>query len=134
MQVEFRVVRLQEPFFLLPGVFERLFGVPFAFEIVIDGNRFTELFDVAVGLGAEFVPQLPVHAGAGIHVFPAGIIIIPGEVFGGRLLFDPFEDVGLVFGSVGIDGLLVVRPEFGQGVAVVLGTGGEREVHQGQKS
>ena len=118
--------------FLLRDVTKKLVGVATALAEVKDGDGLAEGFDVPAGLGEQLFAQLPVGTGARVHVFEGGVVVIPGEVLRGGFLLDPPEDVGLVLGPVGIDGLVVLRPESGERVpAVVLGTGGMNKIHDG---
>ena len=130
--VEFGVVGLLQPGFLLRDVAQESPGAGALLAVVEDGDGFAERFDVPAGLGRELLAQLPVGADACVHVFHGGVVVVPGEALRGGLFLDPLENVGLVFGPVGVDGLVIFRPEFGERVpAVVLGAGGREEVHKG---
>ena len=118
--MEFRVAGGQEPVLVLLDVFEHVFGGLAVLPVVEMHHGLVEASDLRVRLGAEFVAELPVGADPGVHVFPAGVIVVPGQPLGEGLLLDPGQDVRLVFGPVGVDGLLVFGPELGQGVAVLV--------------
>ena len=130
--VELGIVRLEQALLLLCDVGAEVVGAVGALAVVEDRDRLAEGLDVLVGLFGQLVAELPVGARAGLDIFPAGVIVVPGEVLLACFLLDAFEDVALVLGFVGVDGLIVVGPQFDQRVlAVVFCAGGEAHVGQG---
>ena len=130
--VELRIVRLQQAFLLLLDIVQQAFGGILSQPEKIDGDGLAECLDFIFGLGAELVAELPVGAGTGVDVLHAGVVIVPCEVLCGGFFLDAVEDVDLVLGTVGVDSLFIVCPEFGERV-VILGAGGKGKVHQGQE-
>ena len=90
-------------------------------------DRLAEAFHFFVRLLADRVPVFPVEVRPYVDILDAGIVEIPRQMLLGSFFLDLLEDADLVLGQVGLDGLVVVRPESGQGVAVlVFGVGMER--------
>ena len=132
--VEFGIVRLLQLRFLLPDIGEKLGGFAVVPSVIENGDGFAELLQVGDGFRVELVVEFPVGAGPGIDIFPVGIVEVPREVLLGSFLLDAQQDVGLVLGLVGIDGLVVLGPERDQGmVLAVLGAGGQNHRTEGQE-
>ena len=66
----------------------------------------------------EGITLLPVTALNRIHILCGGIPEVYGEAFNLRLLFDLFQDGGLLLGEVCLGGFVVLFPKGSKGVTV----------------